>query len=84
MVNTLKKIITIGLIFGCNSANFSNAEFTNLKPAVIKMDNLTYVMTDEIVTTNEVEDQIGEFKSTQLFLIQKTETLIKLQAKFLK
>ncbi|OCA88421.1 hypothetical protein A8F94_24490 [Bacillus sp. FJAT-27225] len=39
---------------------FSSAEFTNLTPAVIKMDNLTYLMTDEVLGTNEVEQQIGK------------------------
>jgi hypothetical protein len=65
-VITLKRVITIGLIFisiilsGCNSNNLSDAEFTNLTPAEIKMDNSTYLMTDEVLTTNEVEEQIGK------------------------
>jgi hypothetical protein len=65
-VITLKRVITIGLIFisiilsGCNTNNLSEAEFTNLTPAEIKMDNSTYLMTDEVLTTNEVEEQIGK------------------------
>jgi hypothetical protein len=65
-VITLKRVITIGLIFisiilsGCNTNNLSDAEFTNLTPAEIKMDNSTYLMTDEVLTTNEVEEQIGK------------------------
>jgi hypothetical protein len=65
-VITLKRVITIGLIFisiilsGCTSNNLSEAEFTNLTPAEIKMDNSTYLMTDEVLTTNEVEEQIGK------------------------
>lgn len=67
----MKKVITIGLIFitiilsGCNSNNLSDAEFTNLTPAEIKMDNSTYLMTDEVVTTNEVEEQIGKVTKIQ-------------------
>jgi hypothetical protein len=70
-VNTLKKTITIGLIFvsimlsGCNTNKLSNAEFTNLTPAVIKIDNLTYLLTDEVLATNEVEKQIGKITSIQ-------------------
>lgn len=65
-MNTLKKAITIGFILisiilsGCNSNNLSDAELTNFTPAVIKMDNFTYLMTDENVTANEAEEQIGE------------------------
>lgn len=70
-VNTLKKAITIGLIFvsillsGCNTNKLSSAEFTNLTPAVIKIDNLTYLMTDEVLATNEVEEQIGKITRIQ-------------------
>ena len=69
----MKKAIAFGLIFisiilaGCNSTNLSEAEFTNLTPPVIKMDNLTYLMTDIVVTTNEVEEQIGEV--TQIYTV---------------
>ena len=69
----MKRVITIGFIFisiilsGCNSTNLSEAEFTNVTPAVIEMDNLTYLMTDEIVTTNEVKEQIGEV--TQIYAL---------------
>ncbi|WP_391122403.1 hypothetical protein [Psychrobacillus sp. L3] len=69
----MKKAITIGLIFvsillsGCNSTKLSSAEFTNTTPAVIKMDNLTYLMTDEVLSTNEVEEQIG--KITKIYAI---------------
>ena len=64
-VFTLKKAITIGLIFvsillsGCNTNKLSSAEFINLTPAVIKIDSLTYLMTDEVLATDEVEEQIG-------------------------
>ncbi|WP_316568760.1 hypothetical protein [Neobacillus sp. YIM B06451] len=67
----MKKAITIGLICisifhsGCNSNNLSDAQFTNLSPAVIKMYNFTYLMTDEVVTTNEVEEQIGKITNIQ-------------------
>lgn len=67
----MKKAITIGLIFisiilsGCNSNNLSDAEFTNLTPAEIKMDNFAYLMTDEVVTTNDVEEQIGKVTQIQ-------------------
>ncbi|CAG9609113.1 hypothetical protein NEOCIP111885_02854 [Pseudoneobacillus rhizosphaerae] len=62
----MKRVLTMGLIFisiilsGCNTNNLSDAEFTNLTPAEIKMDNSTYLMTDEVLTTNEVEEQIGK------------------------
>ncbi|MFF2752990.1 hypothetical protein ACFVR1_04420 [Psychrobacillus sp. NPDC058041] len=62
----MKKAITIGLLFvsilltGCNANKLSSAEFTNTTPAVIKIDNLTYQMTDEVLSTNEVEEQIGK------------------------
>lgn len=62
----MKKAIKIGFILtsiilpGCNSNNLSDAEFTNVTPAIIKMDNFTYLMTDENVTTNDAEEQIGE------------------------
>ncbi|WP_391209535.1 hypothetical protein [Psychrobacillus sp. L4] len=66
----MKKAITIGLIFvsillsGCNTNKLSSAEFINNTPAVIKIDNLTYLMTDEVLSTTEVEEQIG--KITQI------------------
>jgi len=71
--NTLKKAISISLIFvsillsGCNTNKLSSAEFTNTTPAVIKIDNLTYLMSDEVLTTNEVEEQIG--KITQILAL---------------
>ena len=64
--NTLKKAITIGLIYvslllsGCNTNKLSSAEFTNTTPAVIKIDNLTYQMSDEVLAIKEVEQQIGK------------------------
>ncbi|MEH7111739.1 hypothetical protein V7124_05065 [Neobacillus niacini] len=67
----MKKIITIGLIFisiilsGCNSNNLSDAEFANLTPAEIRMDNSTYLLTDEVLTTDEVEEQIGKAAKIQ-------------------
>ncbi len=70
--NTLKKVITI-LMFvslvlsGCNKNELRSAEFTNTTPAVIKIDNLTYLMTDEVLATNKVEEQIG--KITQIHAI---------------
>ncbi|WP_316572710.1 hypothetical protein [Neobacillus sp. YIM B06451] len=70
-VNTLKKAITIGLLFvsillsGCNMNKLSSAEFTNLTPAIIKIDNLTYLMTDEVIAINEVEEQIGKINRIQ-------------------
>lgn len=42
----------------------SSAVFTNTTPAVIKIDNLIYRMTDEVLASNEVEKQIG--KITQI------------------
>lgn len=60
----MKKAITIGLIFVsillCNTNKLSSAEFTNTTPAKIKIDNLSYLMTDEVLATNEVEEQIGK------------------------
>lgn len=67
----MKRVITIGLIFvsillsGCNTNKLSSAEFTNTTPAVIKIDNLTYLMTDEVLATNEVEEQIGKITRIQ-------------------
>nr|WP_106779153.1 hypothetical protein [Lysinibacillus timonensis] len=55
------------LLSGCNKNELSSAEFTNTTPAVIKIDNLTYLMTDEILVPNEVEEQIG--KITQIHAI---------------
>ena len=69
----MKKAIAFGLIFisiiltGYNSTNISEAKITNLTTAVIKMDNLSYLMTDIVVTTNEVEEQIGEV--TQIYAV---------------
>lgn len=68
----MKKAITI-LMFvsivlsGCNTNELRSAEFTNTTPAVIKIDNLIYLMTDEVLVTNEVEEQIG--KITQIHAI---------------
>ncbi|MCM3711121.1 hypothetical protein [Sporosarcina luteola] len=62
----MKKAIPIGLILisillsGCNKNELSNAEFTNLTPAVIHLDNLNYLMTDEVLSTDEIEEQIGK------------------------
>lgn len=62
----MKRAITIGLFFvsillsGCHTNKLSNAEFTNLTPAIIKIDNLTYLMTDEVLSNSEVEEQIGK------------------------
>ncbi|SDN26867.1 hypothetical protein SAMN05518871_104129 [Psychrobacillus sp. OK028] len=67
----MKKAITIGLIFvsillsGCNTNKLSSAEFTNTTPAKIKIDNLTYLMTDEVLATKEVEEQIGKITRIQ-------------------
>ncbi|MUG44307.1 hypothetical protein [Paenibacillus woosongensis] len=67
----MKKAITMSLIFvsiilsGCNSKKLSDAEFTNLTPAEIKMGNFTYLMTDEVLTTDEVEEQIGKVTQIQ-------------------
>jgi hypothetical protein len=67
----LKKAITIGLIFvfilltGCNTNKLSSAEFTNTTPAKIKIDNLTYLMTDEVLDINEVKDQISKITRIQ-------------------
>ncbi|QUG41657.1 hypothetical protein KD050_20740 [Psychrobacillus sp. INOP01] len=67
----MKKAITIGLILvsillsGCNTNKLSNAEFNNTTPGVIKIDNLTYRMTDEVLATNEVEKQIGKITQIQ-------------------
>jgi hypothetical protein len=69
--NTLKKAITIGLIFvsillsGCNTNKLSSAEFINTTLAVIKIDNLTYLLSDEVLATNEVEEQIGKITRIQ-------------------
>src|SRR5690606_36462070 len=48
------------LLSGCSMNKLSEAEFTKLTPAVIKIDNLTYLMTDEVLATHETEEQIGE------------------------
>ncbi|WP_274310156.1 hypothetical protein [Solibacillus daqui] len=70
----MKNAITIALFFvsiilsGCNSPNLSDAEFTNITPAEIKMDNVTYLLTEEILTTDEVEDQIGKVTQIQVLV----------------
>ncbi|MBD7944386.1 hypothetical protein H9650_09695 [Psychrobacillus sp. Sa2BUA9] len=67
----MRKAIKIGIIFvsillsGCNTNKISNAEFTNTTPAKIKIENLTYLMTDEVLATNEVEVQIGKITRIQ-------------------
>ncbi|MEI4771873.1 hypothetical protein WAX74_19920 [Psychrobacillus sp. FJAT-51614] len=67
----MKKAIIIGLIFvsillsGCNTNKLSSAEFTNTTPAKIKIYNLTYLMTDEVLATNVVEKQIGKITQIQ-------------------
>lgn len=69
----MKKAITVSLIFfsiflsGCNTNKLNSAELINLTPAVIKMDNFTYLMTDEVLSTNEIEEQIA--KITQIHAI---------------
>ena len=67
----MNKIITISLILiflsGCISTILSDAEFMNVTPPIIEMDNLTYLMTDIVVTTNEVQEQIGEV--TQIYAV---------------
>ena len=45
---------------GCSVNNLSDAEFTNVTPAEIRMNNVTYFLTDELLTTDEVNRQIGE------------------------
>lgn len=63
----------IGLLFvvillaGCNTNKLSSADFTNLTPAVIKINDFTYLMTEEVLSTNEVEEQIAEI--TQIHTI---------------
>lgn len=70
----MKKAIAIGLIcfsiflIGCNASKLSSAEFTNTTPAVIKMDDFTYSMTDEALSTHEVEEQIGEITKIQVMV----------------
>ncbi|MEK4252108.1 hypothetical protein [Paenibacillus sp. FSL W7-1287] len=67
----MKKAITLGLIFvsmmlsGCNMNKLSSAEFTNLTPGLIKIDNFTYLMNDEVLPTNEVEKQIAKITKIQ-------------------
>ncbi|MFF2480083.1 hypothetical protein [Paenibacillus sp. NPDC058071] len=70
----MKKALTLGLIFvsilfsGCSTTNkLSSAEFTNLTLAVIKINNFTYLMTDEVLPANKVEEQIA--KITQIHAI---------------
>jgi len=53
------------LLSGCTTNKLSDAEFTNLTPAKIKIDNFTYLMTDEVLATNEAEEQIGKVTQIQ-------------------
>ena len=48
------------LLIGCNRNTLSSAEFTNTKPAVIKTNQTTYILTDNILENNEVGRQIGK------------------------
>lgn len=75
----MKNAITIGLILisiilsGCNLNNLRDADFTNLTPAEITMDNNTYLMTDEVVTANDVEQQIGKVTQNHLIISYSEE-----------
>lgn len=64
---TIMLILVLILFTGCNSTNILNAEFTNVTPAKIEMNGSTYLLTDEILSTNEVDKQIG--KITQVHAI---------------
>ena len=53
-------ILAFILFSGCSAKKLSGAQFTNTTPAEIKMKNSTYMLTDEILSSNEVKKQIGK------------------------
>ena len=56
----LMLLLIFTLLSGCSTKKLSNAEFTNVPPPTIKMNNYTYVMTEVTLSTNDVEEQIGK------------------------
>lgn len=60
-------IIPLILFIGCNTNILINAEFTNLTPAEIKMKDTSYLMTEDIVSKNDIDKQIG--KVTKIYAI---------------
>lgn len=73
------------LLSGCSTSTLKNAVFTNVTPSEIKINDKIYFITKEILSNNEIEEQIG--KVTQINAVVsylETENLYKNPSKIFK
>lgn len=58
----LPVILILGFTFflGCNITNKLKGEFTNLTPGEVQINEATYLLTDEIISNEDVQEEIGE------------------------
>jgi uncharacterized protein with ATP-grasp and redox domains len=47
------------LLIVCSANKLKNAGLTNTTPATVTMNDSTYILTDETLTQNEIDKQIG-------------------------
>lgn len=66
--SSLILILILLFLTGCSGDKISDAEFINTTPAKIKMDDSTYTLTDEILSEDEVKDQIGKINKITLIV----------------
>jgi hypothetical protein len=59
-VKALVFLLFFILFLGYSTNKLTNAEFTNTPSPMIKMNDATYVMTEEILPADNVEEQIGK------------------------
>lgn len=57
---TLLLLITITQLTGCSGCSVKKASFTNTMPAIIDFNDTTYILTDEVISSEELGKQIGK------------------------
>ena len=57
----LSLILILGftLFLGCNTTNKIKGDFTNITPAEVQIKETTYLLTDEIISNEDVQEEIG-------------------------
>jgi len=53
-------LLTSILLVGCTTNTLYSGAFTNTTPAQINMNDTLYFMTEEVVSKNDIEKQIGK------------------------
>jgi hypothetical protein len=56
----LLMLLLLTLLIGCSTSTLKNAEFTNVTPAEVKINDTVYLMTEDIVFEKDMDKQIGK------------------------